>query len=94
MTSINSDFRNFKVPHHLSECVLRELAGADEIPVLAVPVFQTVVIEQFNALVDDERHDAKPQALFEHNKPPDPAVSVLERVYLLESRVEFHDVLE
>lgn len=61
---------------------------------LAVPVIQPVVIEQLNALVDDERHDAKPQALLEHNKPPDAAVSVLERVYLFESRVEFHDVLE
>lgn len=61
---------------------------------LAVPVFQPVVIKQLNALVDDERHDAKPQALLEHNEPPDAAVSVLERVYLLKSRVEFHDVLE
>ena len=61
---------------------------------LGVPVFQSVVIKQLNARVDDERHDAKPQALLEHNEPPDAAVSVLERVYLLEPRVEFHDVLE
>ena len=61
---------------------------------LGVPVFQTVVIKQLNALVDDERHDVKPQALLEHNEPPDAAVSVLERVYLLEPRVEFHDVLK
>ena len=61
---------------------------------LAVPVFQPVVIKQLNARVDDERHDAGAKALFEHNEPPDAAVSVLERVYLLEPRVEFHDVLE
>ena len=48
-------------------------------------------IEQLNALLDDERHDAKPQALLEHNEPPDADVSVLERV---ESRVECHDILE
>ena len=61
---------------------------------LAVPVFQTIVIKQLNALVDDERHDAKPQAFLEHNEPPDAAVSVLEWVYFLEPRVEFHDILE
>ena len=61
---------------------------------LAVPVFQPVVIKQLNARVDDERHDAVAQALLEHNEPPDAAVSVLERVYLLEPRVEFRDVLE
>lgn len=61
---------------------------------LAVPVFQTVVIKQLNARVDDERHDARAKALLEHNEPPYAAVSVLERVYLFEPRVEFHDVLE
>ena len=61
---------------------------------LAVPVFQTIVIKQLNVRVDDERHDARAKALLEHNEPPDAAVSVLERVYLLEHRVEFHDVLE
>ena len=47
---------------------------------LGVPVFQTVVIKQLKALVDDERHDAESQALLEHNEPPDATVSVLERV--------------
>ena len=48
---------------------------------LGVPVFQTVVIKQLNALVDDERHDAGAQALLEHNEPPDAAVSVTAEEY-------------
>ena len=74
--------------------ILRELAGADEIPVLAVPVFQPVVIKKLNARVDDERHDARAKALLEHNEPPDAAVSVLERVYHLKTLMQVDHILK
>ena len=56
------------------------------------PLAQTAIIEHFEFVGDDKRHDAAAQAFLKHYQSTDAAVAVLKRMYRLEALMEIKDV--
>ena len=56
------------------------------------PALQASVIEHFQVVGDDERHDAVCEALFEEEEPADAPVAVLKRMYGLEALMQVEQV--
>ena len=83
-----------KLVKEFPESVLRETAGFQQISMLFVPLFQPIIIEHLNTLVNNEWRDIPPQALFEHDKPTYTSVSVLERMYRFKPLMKPDNILK
>ena len=55
---------------------------------------ETTIVEHFEVIRNNERHDVVPQALLEEQKPPDTAISILKRMDGFKGIVEFQQVFQ
>ena len=69
-----------EVIHDCLELILRGQAGIQQITAFRLPFMETPIIEHFEVIRNNERHDVVPQALLEEQKPPDTAISILKRM--------------
>ena len=58
------------------------------------PFAKSPIIEQFEAVIDDEWHDVVCQTLLEHQQPTYSAITVLKRMNQLESHMEIDNVFQ
>ena len=72
--------------------VLRCKACVEERAGRLRPLAQTTIIEHFELVGDDKRHDAAAQAFLEHYQSTDATIAVLKRMYRLEALMEIKDV--
>ncbi len=52
------------------------------------------IVEHFEVIRNNERHDVVPQTLLEEQQPPDTAISILERMDGFKGVVEFQQVFQ
>ena len=69
-------------------------AGVGQESVDVAPLPQTAIIEKLEVVGDDERHNTVSQTLLEHQQTSHTTIAVLERMNLLETHVEFEDVVQ
>ena len=85
---------DFEILQQLLVVVLCGQAGIQEVAIHMAPFLQTSVVEEFQLIGDDERHDAVCKTLLEHHQPAHTTVPVLERVDGLKFLMEVDDVLQ
>ena len=93
--AIFSSFSALKLKHPQQplEGILPVETGVRKPALFIVPLGQSAVVKSLLAVLDEEGNNIEPQAFFQRDQPPDPAVAVLEGVDLLKFRVEGDDVL-
>ena len=86
--------RNSKVIQIGPKAVLGGEAGVHKETFFSIPFFKPSVVEQFQVVLDDERHNVMLQALLKKEQATYTAISVLEGMDAFKRYVEGHDVLE
>ena len=66
--------------------------GVCKIAIDMPPLTQATIIEHLQFVGDDEGNDTTTQALFKHDETTYTPITVLERVYLLETDMKIEDV--
>ena len=69
-------------------------AGVCEVAIDVAPFFETSIIEHLQLVCDDKGDHAVCETFLEHQETSDSAITVLERVCLLEAYVKVEDVLK
>ena len=86
--------RDSEVIHDGLKLILRGQAGVQQIPAFGFPLVQPPVVEHFEVIRNNERNNIVPQALLEEQKPPDTAISILKRMYLLKFIMKLYYFLQ
>ena len=69
-------------------------AGVHKETFFSIPFFKPSVVEQFQVVLDDERHNVMLQALLKKEQATYTAISVLEGMNAFKSHIEGHNVLK
>ena len=69
-------------------------AGVHKETFFSIPFFKPSVVEQFQVVLDDERHNVMLQALLKKEKATYTAISVLEGMDAFKCHMEGYDVLK
>ncbi len=86
--------RNSEIRQILPEFVLGCQTGIAQVSALFFPFFQTAVVEEFEIIINNKRHNSVSQAFFKQKQPADSAVSVLERMNTLEPVMKVQKVVK
>ena len=90
---IKSNFK-IKLFEQFSEGILPVQTGVGQITFFHVPLGQSAVVKLLLGILNEERNDPEPQAFFQCNQPPHPAVAVLKRVDMLKIRMERDNIID
>ena len=69
-------------------------AGVYEVAIDVAPFFETSIIEHLEFVCDDKGDNPVCKAFLEHQETSDSAITVLERVNLLEAYMKVEDVFK
>ena len=74
--------------------ILSSETSIQKIPSHTIPLLQATIIEHLQFISYDKRNKAIGKALLEHDKTPNTAVSILERMYCLKTMVKINNILK
>ena len=85
---------NLEIIKHCLIVILSSETSIQKIPSHTIPLLQATIIEHLQFISYDKRNKAIGKALLEHDKTPNTAVSILERMYCLKTMVKINNILK